>query len=98
MRDWFPRITAHSLAIVVSILTYVLTTRSERERRPPAIAIGWVVGMVAFPYLVLPMYLLFGRRKLPRQCTPAAGGRCHPLGSHSRALSGKARSLKGSAT
>jgi cardiolipin synthase A/B len=68
--DWFPRVTAHSLAIVLSVLTYVLTTRAERERRPPSIAISWVLGLIALPYLALPMYLLFGRRKLPRKVTP----------------------------
>jgi len=52
--------------IVASLLTYVLTTRVERERRPPAVAIAWVLGMVAVPYLSLPLYLLFGRRKLQR--------------------------------
>ncbi len=53
--------------IVASLLTYVLTTRVERERRPPAVAIAWVLGMVAVPYLSLPIYLLFGRRKLKRR-------------------------------
>ena len=67
MNAWFPRITFHSLVIVVSVLTYVLTTRAEHERRPPSIAIAWVLGMIALPYLVLPMYILFGRRKLPRR-------------------------------
>ncbi len=67
MGPWFPRITTHSLAIAVSVLTYVLTTRAEGYRRPPSIAIAWVLGLVALPYLVLPMYLLFGRRKLPRK-------------------------------
>jgi cardiolipin synthase len=74
---WFPRVTAHSLVIVVSVLTYVLTTRAERERRPPAIAIAWVLGMVAFPYLVLPMYLMFGRRKLPRRTSGWSGRRSY---------------------
>jgi cardiolipin synthase len=74
---WFPRVTAHSLAIVVSVLTYVLTTRAERERRPPAIAIAWVLGMMAFPYLVLPMYLIFGRRKLPRRTSGWSGRRSY---------------------
>jgi cardiolipin synthase len=74
---WFPRVTAHSLAIVVSVLTYVLTTRAERERRPPSIAIAWVLGLMAFPYLVLPMYLLFGRRKLPRRTSRWSGQRLH---------------------
>jgi cardiolipin synthase A/B len=64
---WLPTLTLHTLAIVVSILTYVLTTRSARERRPPSIAISWVLGMIALPYAVLPLYLLFGRRKVTRR-------------------------------
>ena len=72
MTGWFPRVTAHSLAIVVSLLTYVLTTRAERERRPPSIAISWVLGLIALPYVTLPVYLLFGRRKLPRMVFPCA--------------------------
>jgi len=74
---WFPRVTFHSLAVVVSLLTYVLTTRAERERRPPAIAIAWVLGMIALPYLVLPMYVFFGRRKLPRKTSRWSGKRSH---------------------
>jgi cardiolipin synthase len=74
---WFPRVTTHSLAIAVSVLTYVLTTRAERERRPPAIAIAWVLGLIAFPYLVLPMYLMFGRRKLPRRTSGWSGRRSY---------------------
>lgn len=77
MNAWFPRVTLHSLVIVVSVLTYVLTTRVERERRPPSIAIAWVLGMIAVPYLALPMYLLFGRRKLPRKLLRWSG-----IGSH----------------
>ena len=78
MSAWFPRVTLHSLAIVVSVLTYVLTTRVERERRPPSIAIAWVLGLIALPYFVLPMYLLFGRRKLPRKVLRWSGQRAHP--------------------
>jgi cardiolipin synthase A/B len=73
--SWFPRVTFHSLAIVVSVLTYVLTTRVERERRPPSIAIAWVLGLIALPYVALPMYLLFGRRKLPRRVSHWSGVR-----------------------
>jgi cardiolipin synthase A/B len=64
---WFPRITLHSLVVAISVLIYVLTTRVEHERRPPSIAIAWVLGMIAVPYFALPMYVLFGRRKLPRK-------------------------------
>ncbi len=80
MTAWFPRVTLHSLVVVLSVLTYVLTTRAERERRPPAIAISWVLGLIALPYLTLPMYLLFGRRKLPRRvvpCLPAPSTAVH---------------------
>jgi cardiolipin synthase A/B len=67
LSTWFPRITVHSLVVVISVLIYVLTTRVERERRPPSIAIAWVLGMIAVPYIALPIYLMFGRRKLPRK-------------------------------
>ncbi len=73
MGAWFPRITLHSLAIVLSLLTYVLTTRAGQERRPPSIAISWVLGLLALPYVVLPMYVLFGRRKIQRAVPPCLG-------------------------
>jgi cardiolipin synthase len=75
-----PRLTAHSLAIVVSLLTYVLTTRVERERRPPSIAIAWVLGLIAIPYVTLPLYVFFGRRKVERKALPKGGSTS--LGRH----------------
>jgi cardiolipin synthase len=75
MSVWLPTVSLHSLVIVVSVLAYILTTRAQRERRPPAIAIAWVLGMIALPYLVLPMYLMFGRRKLPRKTSARSGVR-----------------------
>jgi cardiolipin synthase A/B len=74
---WFPRVTLHSLVVAISVLVYVLTTRAEHERRPPSIAIAWVLGMIAVPYLALPTYLLFGRRKLPRRVLPSSGVCAH---------------------
>lgn len=67
MSTWLPTVSIHSLLVVASVLTYILTTRAGRVRRPPSIAIAWVLGMIALPYLVLPVYLMFGRRKLPRK-------------------------------
>jgi cardiolipin synthase A/B len=75
MSVWLPTISLHSLVVVISVLAYILTTRAQRERRPPSIAIAWVLGMIALPYLVLPMYLMFGRRKLPRKTLPRSGVR-----------------------
>ena len=77
MNAWFPRVTLHSLFVVISVLTYVLTTRVERERRPPSIAIAWVLGLIAVPYLALPMYVMFGRRKLPRKLLRWSGIPAH---------------------
>jgi cardiolipin synthase len=74
---WFPRVTIHSLVVAISVLVYVLTTRVEHERRPPSIAIAWVLGMMAVPYIALPTYLLFGRRKLPRKLLQRSGIRSH---------------------
>ena len=75
MNIWLPTVSLHSLVIVVSILVYILTTRAGRVRRPPSIAIAWVLGMIALPYLALPIYLMFGRRKLPRKPSRRSGTR-----------------------
>ena len=80
MNIWFPRITAHSLIVVVSVLIYILTTRVQHSRRPPAVAIAWVLGLVALPYLVLPMYLFFGQRKLRRKISRRRNK--EPLAAH----------------
>ena len=63
---WGIALSTHGLAVAASVLTYVLTSRSAQARRPPSIAIAWVLGMIALPYLTLPVYLLFGRRKVVR--------------------------------
>ncbi len=76
--DWLPQLTLHSLAILLSLLTYVLTSRNARERRPPAIAIAWVLGMIALPYVCLPLFLMFGRRKLRRRQAQRVPGTLPP--------------------
>ncbi len=73
MTGWFPRITIHSLVIVISLLIYVLTTRLERTRRPPSIAIAWVLSLIALPYFALPTYIIFGRRKVARKAWRMSG-------------------------
>lgn len=63
----------HSLIIVISLLIYVLTTRLEGTRRPPSIAIAWVLSLIALPYLALPVYFIFGRRKVRRRISQWSG-------------------------
>ncbi|OUL98423.1 phospholipase [Variovorax sp. JS1663] len=73
-----PSPSQHLLVVTVALLVYVLSTRARREQRAPTTAIAWVMGLVLLPYFMLPMYLLFGQRKLrpagsprPPRSTPA---------------------------
>jgi len=61
---WLPSPSQHFLCGAVALLVYSLTTRTGQLRRPPAAAIAWVMGLVLFPYGILPLYLIFGRRKM----------------------------------
>jgi cardiolipin synthase len=58
--------TAHLAAATIGLLAYVLATRIGRQRRHPSAAIAWVLAMVAFPYAGVPLFLLFGTRKMVR--------------------------------
>jgi cardiolipin synthase len=57
-------LSLHSLAVAVGLLLYMLTSRSLRQRRAPTAAISWVLTIALVPYVGLPLYLLFGTRKL----------------------------------
>ena len=77
--DWLPSPSQHFLVVAVGLLVYVLTTRTRREQRAPTTAIAWVMGMLLLPYLTLPVYLLFGQRKL-RPVGPPRAPRSLPAG------------------
>jgi cardiolipin synthase len=61
---WLPSPTQHFLVVAVALLIYVVNARARRERRAPASAIAWVMGLALLPYVVLPLYLAFGHRKI----------------------------------
>ncbi|QXL85318.1 phospholipase D-like domain-containing protein [Comamonas sp. NLF-1-9] len=61
----------HSAFVAAGLLTYVVVTRIRQQRRHPYAAMAWVLGIAAFPYLGLPLFLVFGTRKLIRPLTPA---------------------------
>jgi cardiolipin synthase len=69
-------LSLHSLAIVLGLFLYVLTSHSLRQRRAPTAAISWVLTIALIPYLGLPLYLMFGTRKIghagARAALPAA--------------------------
>ena len=57
----------HILDILLAMLglaVYVSVSHSLNQRRHPSAAIAWVLGILLLPYLVLPLYLAFGSRKV----------------------------------
>ena len=56
----------HLAFVAAGLLIYVVTTRVRRQRRPPYAALAWVLGIAAFPYLGVPIFLIFGTRKVVR--------------------------------
>ncbi len=68
-------LSLHGLFTVTSLLVYVVATHALQQRRHPSAAIGWVLFMLLLPYAALPLYLLFGTRKLARRPRQGATGR-----------------------
>jgi cardiolipin synthase len=56
----------HSVLVALGLLVYVMATRIGRQRRHPSAALSWVLGIVAFPYVAVPLFLLVGTRKFAR--------------------------------
>lgn len=71
--DWLPTPSQHFLVSAIALLVYILTSRARDQRRAPTAAIAWVLGLALVPYLMLPLYLLFGQRKLSPVAIPYAG-------------------------
>lgn len=57
-------LSIHGLFVALGLLIYVLTTHTLQQRRAPSAAISWVLAIALLPYVGLPLYLLFGTRKL----------------------------------
>ena len=63
-RQW---LTLHGMVAMSGLAIYVIGSRTRRQRRHPSAAIAWVVSLTLMPYLALPLYLLFGSRKVVRR-------------------------------
>lgn len=59
-------VTWHGLAVMLGLLVYVGASHTRHQRRHPSAAIAWVVLLVLLPYVALPLYLVFGSRKVVR--------------------------------
>ena len=77
-------LSLHGLITVTGLLVYVGVSRVQQQRRHPSAAIGWVLFMVLLPYAALPLYLLFGTRKLLRAGSSRAAAPTVPLNADER--------------
>jgi cardiolipin synthase A/B len=59
-------ITLHGVLVFIGLSIYVIGSRTRHQRRHPSAAIAWVVSLGLMPYVALPLYLLFGSRKVER--------------------------------
>lgn len=59
-------ISLHGAVVAVGLLVYVFASHAMRQRRQPQAAIAWVITLALVPYVGLPLYLIFGTRKLVR--------------------------------
>jgi cardiolipin synthase len=67
-------LSLHGLVVFFALMLYIWTTHSLRQRRHPSSAIAWLLSLFFLPYVALPLYMLFGNRKVnkPMPASPAA--------------------------
>src|SRR3982750_4596218 len=63
-------LTLHAIVVALGLMVYVAVARSLPQRRDPPAAIAWVVAVAVLPYVAIPLYLLFGSRKLRMRDAP----------------------------
>jgi cardiolipin synthase len=61
----------HGVFVLAGLLLYVVTTRAGHQRRHPSAALAWVVTIALLPYVAVPLFLLFGTRKLAKPASAA---------------------------
>ena len=92
VRNW---LTLHGLVVVLGLGVYVMASRALYQRRHPSAAIAWVVMLTLLPYVALPLYFMFGSRKvsgrrgqLPIETTVVRSSGPDDLAAWSRRLAG----------
>lgn len=59
-------LTTHLLTVGGFVLAVFAIARLVSEKRPPSNTLAWILGIVLIPYVGVPLYLMFGGRKLRR--------------------------------
>ena len=57
-------VSLHGLVVMLGLGIYGTASHTLRQRRHPSAAIAWVIALVLLPYVALPLYLMFGSRKV----------------------------------
>ena len=65
-------LTVHAVVVALGLVVYVGVSRALPQRRDPPAAIAWVVALALLPYAALPLYIMFGSRKLRMRDDPPA--------------------------
>lgn len=77
-------ILTHVMSVASFVLALVLIARAGAQRRPTGSTMAWLLAIILVPYLGVPLYLLFGGRKLRQRA-----GRKAPLSkTHGQATLG----------
>ena len=63
-------VTIHAIVVAFGLVLYVAAARALPQRRDPSAAIAWVVALTLLPYVALPLYFMFGSRKLRMRDAP----------------------------
>ena len=48
------------------VLAIVFVSRAARQRRSPTATLAWVMAIVLIPFIGVPLYVVFGGRKIRR--------------------------------
>ena len=59
--------THHVVSIATNLLVLGFVVSLLRQRRPAGNAIAWLLAVILIPYVGIPLYLVFGGRKLSRR-------------------------------
>lgn len=78
---------------MVGLGIYVAASQGLHQRRHPAAAIAWVLGIVLLPYVTLPLYLTFGSRKVLAPHLAKGSRRVAVAARSTHATAGRAQQL-----
>jgi len=72
-------IPLHGLLSALGLLVYAVGSHTLHQRRHPSAAIAWVMIILLMPEAGVPLYLMFGTRKLPKAVRRAPARSDAPL-------------------